>query len=673
MSRSALSTVSQASPLEKRREAAHKMDIYEYKQYSSPNRISDPSTIQRANASPPLKLMNRFKKKENRGSTVQKAVVNSENVEDSKSPIVEKNDRTRAQGRANESKDYASLLEELQSVKSERDELLMEKSFWLSKFQSDNAGLLKVLNHAKEVKVKVLQEIDSLEKEKDRLRSIQLDGVESSVLERVLDNSPLAETNRTTLPAHLRGKADELHKTLVTLATKCRSNQLQIFEKIVSLVEESENHFLDRNESAVENAISELKNIASSSPGNVMAAVNVSKKYPEVMLAALIEKRDDVIRDATLRGARGGSAVDGVQDKDIKAADDVTKTLMAQNNTLRASVAQLRKKNAELKARVGSLEATAEDSRGPRAKPSRAVKRGSLAVPPGAERAYFLEEKEQDEDAANEEEERRRAEDREETLHKEEEAASARRDNRRKDGLPRSVRNDSDKQDSLAADRKSVLSISREDNSFDALPDFVRELAWGSILSAVQRVTAENPLSADIGQEALQRVQREVALEMRESAAPALWVLGGRERWGQASTAGRHLEHSEDISRAVQQCFQTPQVHTELASVAMLALTYIHSRFANTGRLESSSSQSPRQGDGSPDKLGDEDEADDEQRGRQYSSSDSHMFGDSSVLFQSPSHFTGGSVQQVEQFTLNPKGNPNKNPRYIAANSKGFQ
>ena len=148
----------------------------------------------------------------------------------------------------------------------------------------------------KTVKEKLLQEIDSVEKERNRIRSLQADALESSVLERVLTNSPLAEANRSQLPAHIRGRADEVYKILCTLASKCRSNQTDVFELVLSKVEEAENGFLSREEEALETAIEELRQIASSSPGNVMAAINVSKSYPEPMLSTLIEKRDEAIR-----------------------------------------------------------------------------------------------------------------------------------------------------------------------------------------------------------------------------------------------------------------------------------------------------------------------------------------------------------------------------------------
>ena len=69
--------------------------------------------------------------------------------------------------------------------------------------------------------------------------------------------------------------------------------------------------------------------------------------YPELLLTVLMEKRDDAIREESLRRSSVEEETD--EAKESKITDDVTKTLLAQNTTLRASVTQLRKKNTELK------------------------------------------------------------------------------------------------------------------------------------------------------------------------------------------------------------------------------------------------------------------------------------------------------------------------------------
>jgi hypothetical protein len=65
---------------------------------------------------------------------------------------------------------------------------------------------------------------------------------------------------------------------------------------MLTKIEEAEAAFLSRNEDLLESLIEELSALASSSPGNVMAAINISKNYPEPLLAALFEKRDEIFR-----------------------------------------------------------------------------------------------------------------------------------------------------------------------------------------------------------------------------------------------------------------------------------------------------------------------------------------------------------------------------------------
>jgi hypothetical protein len=488
------------------------------------------------------------------------------------------------------SAEVIALQDELSMIKAERDELVLEKTFWLSKFQSDNANLLQILISTRDAKTKMLQGIDSLEKEKDRMRSLRLDGVESSLLDRVLDNSPLAEANRTTLPAHLRGRADDLHKTLTTLATKCRANQLELFEMIISKVEETENFFLSRNEDAVDVAIAELKNIASSSPGNVMAAVNVSKNFPEMMLAALIQKRDDAIRDETMRnhaneGLGGGSG----EAKEVTETDDVTKSLMAQNNTLRSSVAQLRKKNAELKAKVAASEEAANEAAvvlehhaqslamkqaqngGGAIAHKQKPKRGSL-VSPGAGTTLNSPAVQPQRNSTPSPTDDSDKDEQQEDIHRyhaqpqDAPASSSTPINLENKIFPLASPMSSHdagvsprKRVSLVSGRKSVTSVSKLDNSFDALPDFVKDLAWGPIVSSINEISTLNPLSAALSRSVLQGVETEVAYQARESVASALWLLGGRERWGNFSDQSDPSEDQNTIRQAVNQSLMSPQ------------------------------------------------------------------------------------------------------------------
>jgi hypothetical protein len=145
-------------------------------------------------------------------------------------------------------------------------------------------------------------------------------------------------------------------KTLSSLATKCRANQAAIFDLVIAKVEEAESGFMSKRDDVLDNATEELRNIASSSPGNVMAATNISKRFSAPMLACLFEKRDDMLRQegmfpaANTEGTGEATEVNAMDSSGGGGGGegDMNSTLLAQNNTLRASVAQLRKKNAEV-------------------------------------------------------------------------------------------------------------------------------------------------------------------------------------------------------------------------------------------------------------------------------------------------------------------------------------
>jgi hypothetical protein len=79
-----------------------------------------------------------------------------------------------------------------------------------------------------------------------------------------------------------------------------------------------------------------------------MAAVNISKTYPEPLLATLIEKRDEIFRRDLAQDGPSHGATEITESSGIPTDDASIKAMMSQNATLRSSIAQLRKKNAEV-------------------------------------------------------------------------------------------------------------------------------------------------------------------------------------------------------------------------------------------------------------------------------------------------------------------------------------
>lgn len=201
-----------------------------------------------------------------------------------------------------------------------------------------------------------------------------MDVLESS-LDKVLASTPLSEVNRSQLPAHNRGRADEIHRAVCTLAHRCRGNQYEVMQYVLVKVAEAEEAFVSRKEEVLESAMEELKSIASAAPGNIVTAEALAHHYPEALLGHLIEKRDEITRrelffssggsgdvaadhrpievNASPTAERGNSVTDGNRGSFTSSGTSGDmKALIAQNNSLRASITQLRKKNAEVSSNV---------------------------------------------------------------------------------------------------------------------------------------------------------------------------------------------------------------------------------------------------------------------------------------------------------------------------------
>ena len=118
-------------------------------------------------------------------------------------------------------------------------------------------------------------------------------------------------------------------------------------------------------------------------------------------------------------------------------------------------------------------------------------------------------------------------------------------------------------------------------------------------------------------------------------------------------------------------CCHHVVVYAELTAVMMMALTYAHSRTPNiqrnTSQRNSTNEQTRHQNTAQAKRY--ESEEDDDDHDEERDSFNDPRFGDSSVLFQSPSQFRGG-VTEHQQFTLNPNPRQNGawgNPRYMAS------
>ena len=181
---------------------------------------------------------------------------------------------------------------EIDELRCERDLLLDEKRAWLEQLKNENAVMMLLLQDSKTAKERLLQELDLVEKEKDKLRSREMDEIDAR-FDELLSSTPLGEQSRANLPPALRSKADEVHKQLCMQAIRCRSNQRDLSRFILDRVSVAEQAFMQSNSQTVQAItwqmiLEELRSIASVAPCNVASAKEVAKDlFLAVSMSAL--------------------------------------------------------------------------------------------------------------------------------------------------------------------------------------------------------------------------------------------------------------------------------------------------------------------------------------------------------------------------------------------------
>ena len=270
-----------------------------------------------------------------------------------------------------ESVEIAALREKVDKLTKENEAIKQEKRVWLSRLQVDNRKLGLMFQDVEETKRRLINEIDSIQTEKARLRALQL-SVSEDILDRLLQGSRLAPTALKLLPVEKRTQASELYENLTQLITQCRENQVEVLQCVGKHAQEVESGFHDgtpAGETRKEASLAALKNIASTLPGNLLAAEAVAASLSEAMVCALMEKsslilarRAEAVTAAAVAAGEGTTAVGKPNEKAMRnviatgggagaAAVDV-KTLQAQVESLQKAQQEMRKRNTQLMARA---------------------------------------------------------------------------------------------------------------------------------------------------------------------------------------------------------------------------------------------------------------------------------------------------------------------------------
>ena len=88
----------------------------------------------------------------------------------------------------------------------------------------------------------------------------------------------------------------QLYNALISLTAKCRENQMEVLQLVARKAREAEQSFLDGREGDTDAAIEVLKGVASSAPGNILAAEAVASSLSEAMVNALVDRSMDQLQ-----------------------------------------------------------------------------------------------------------------------------------------------------------------------------------------------------------------------------------------------------------------------------------------------------------------------------------------------------------------------------------------
>ena len=259
-----------------------------------------------------------------------------------------------------------ALRAEVISLTKEIESLRSEKCVWLSRLQVDNRKLGQMFQDVEETKRRLIQEIDNIQIEKSRLKALQL-SVSEDALDRLLQGSRLAPGSRKLLPVEKRTLAADVYDKLVKLVAQCKDNQVEVLKCVEKHAREVEGGFQDGTESGqtrMDMSLTALKNIASTLPGNLLAAEAVSASLSDAMVCALMEKSSVALarRADALEALGSDGAVEMLQaggmskiSKQLASgASPDYKTLQTQFDAVNRALQEMRKRNTQLMAKAAN-------------------------------------------------------------------------------------------------------------------------------------------------------------------------------------------------------------------------------------------------------------------------------------------------------------------------------
>ena len=257
------------------------------------------------------------------------------------------------------SAEVATLEKKVMKLTDENEKLRSEKKSWLTRLQADNRKLGQMYQDVDETKRRLIREIDNIQTEKARLKSLQLPVYENAI-DSLLKSSRLAPSGRKMLPVEKRAQAADLFEKLTQLVAQCRENQAEVLQVVSTKAQEVDEGFQNGTASGnakIEAALNSLRSIAATVPGNLLAAEAVAQSLSEAMVLALMDKSSVLLsrRADVFSGSINALSLTGASVSDAAGAPPAPtdmKALQAQNESLRSALLDMRKRNAQLLAKA---------------------------------------------------------------------------------------------------------------------------------------------------------------------------------------------------------------------------------------------------------------------------------------------------------------------------------
>ena len=244
----------------------------------------------------------------------------------------------------------AKLRAEVAEVTKERDWLNKERQLWMTRIETDNTRLASMLRNIRDAKKRLIDEMDSVQAEKAKLKSMQLqlqhNELKSTTYPLSEEDCVIGAQRRELMAPQSRQEAAKaLHERLLSLVSKTHANMADVNTLVSAKVDEAIKSFIDFRPESTERCVEALTNIANTAPGNLKDAEAAAASISEAMVGALLGKSAAVLK---VRAESAGFNAAEAKAQEFESKDLESKTLKEQNETLKVSLAQMRKKYTTL-------------------------------------------------------------------------------------------------------------------------------------------------------------------------------------------------------------------------------------------------------------------------------------------------------------------------------------